>query len=297
MPCAYGAPMLWFFLALTTAVSSALEVALAKRWYGDLDALEMLGVQLLWSLPALLLGLVLVEVPEIKPGFWPQFAMLVPVNVLASLWVFAAVKDSPLSLTMPLQAFTPLAMLVPAWFLLGESPSWLGLSGIILIVMGSYVLNVDALQGGGVLGPFRAMARERGPRFMLGAAILFGLAAVQGKDLALKSSILWSVAMFFTVNHLVVLGIIAVRRPGGLARMAARARPGILVASLWVVHILSHYWAIMLIDAAYMVAIKRLNGLVGVLLGGMLFREDKIRQRLIGAACMSAGAAVLVLWA
>ncbi|AGW14788.1 EamA family transporter [Megalodesulfovibrio gigas] len=289
--------MLWFFLALATAVSSASEVALAKRWYGDLDTLEMLGVQLLWSLPVLLLGLVLVEVPEIKPGFWLQFAVLVPVNVLASLWVFAAVKESPLSLTMPLQAFTPLVMLLPAWLMLNEAPSWVGLSGIILIVMGSYVLNVDALQGGGVLGPFRAILREKGARHMLGAAVLFGLSAVQGKDLALKSSVLWSAAMFFTVNHLVVLSIIAVRRPGGLARMAARAKPGILVASLWVVHILSHYWAIMLTDAAYMVAIKRLNGLVGVILGGMLFREDKIRQRLIGAACMSAGAAVLALWA
>ncbi|GAB7082178.1 EamA family transporter [Megalodesulfovibrio paquesii] len=289
--------MLWFFLALATAVSSAVEVALAKRWYGELDPLEMLGVQLLWSLPALLLGLVLVEVPEIKPGFWWQFALLVPVNVLASLWVFAAVKEAPLSLTMPLQSFTPLVMLLPAWLLLDEAPSWAGLGGIVLVVLGSYVLNVDALRGGGIWGPFRAIIREPGARHMLGAAALFGLSAVQGKDLALKSSVLWSAVAFFTVNHLVVLGIVAVKRPGGLRRMLVRAKPGSIVAGIWIVHILSHYTAIMLVDAAYMVAIKRLNGLVGVLLGGMLFREDKIRQRLLGAACMSAGAAVLALWA
>lgn len=45
-----------------------------------------------------------------------------------------------------------------------------------------------------------------------------------------------------------------------------------------------------------MIAIKRLNGLFGVLFGWLFFHEDNIRSRLAGALLMSAGAALIVLF-
>lgn len=289
--------MTWFFLAFATAVCSAVEVALAKRWYGDLHPVEMLGVQLFFSLPFLALGYLFIEMPPLQPGYWTTFSILLPVNVLASFLVFAGVKYSPLSLTVPFQALTPLVALVPAFFILGEVPSWLGLSGILLVVAGGYVLNLETVRGDGIWGPMKAIARERGTRYMLGAAVLFGLAAVQGKDLSLKSSVLWAALTFFTAHNLVIIGIIAATRAGGIKRLCSLYKPGLLIAVIWAVHIYCHFTAVMEVDVAYMISIKRLNGLIAVLLGGVLFREANMLQRLMGAACMSAGAGVLAIWA
>lgn len=289
--------MTWFLLSLVTAVCSALEPALAKRWYGELSPWEMMGVQMLWSLPLCLALLLLTPMPTLQPGFWTQLLLLLPGNMLASIWVFKAVKRSPLSLTLPFMSVTPLVSMLPGYLMLGETPHLAGLLGVALLAAGSYLLHLDLAKAGGWLAPIKAIGQDAGVRFMLGAAIVFGLVAVQGKDLVLKSDLVWSQALFFTIqNALIVLGL-AWRAPGSWRRMGARAGQGLLVAGLWGVHIWAHYSAIVLVDTAYMLAVKRLSGIFAVLFGGAILKEDNLRQRLLGTLCMSLGAAVLALMA
>jgi drug/metabolite transporter (DMT)-like permease len=54
--------------------------------------------------------------------------------------------------------------------------------------------------------------------------------------------------------------------------------------------------AIAQVEAAYMIAVKRLSLLFGVLYGAWWFGEENIRERLAGAAIMIAGV-FLIRWA
>jgi drug/metabolite transporter (DMT)-like permease len=59
--------------------------------------------------------------------------------------------------------------------------------------------------------------------------------------------------------------------------------------------VLSHMWAIHLITAAYMIAVKRTSLIFSVIYGKLIFKEKEITQRLAGASLMVLGVGLIVL--
>ncbi len=59
--------------------------------------------------------------------------------------------------------------------------------------------------------------------------------------------------------------------------------------------VLSHMWAINLITAAYMIAVKRTSLIFSVIYGKLIFKEKEITQRLAGASLMVLGVGLIVL--
>jgi drug/metabolite transporter (DMT)-like permease len=58
-----------------------------------------------------------------------------------SLLYQRAMQLSPVSLSVPYLAFTPMLLLVTSYFLLGERPSWCGVLGVVVMTAGAYGLN------------------------------------------------------------------------------------------------------------------------------------------------------------
>jgi len=57
--------------------------------------------------------------------------------------------------------------------------------------------------------------------------------------------------------------------------------------------VITHFKAISLIEVSYMVSVKRLSILFGVLYGIMFFKETNIKERFLGATVMVSGIIVL----
>jgi drug/metabolite transporter (DMT)-like permease len=288
--------VLWFSLALLTALFSATEAALIKRYAGDRPPLEMIALPLAYSLPLFMLSLPLLPEPELLPGFWPAALLLLPLNILGMALSYWAIKISPLSLTMPFLALTPLIIIFTGFLILGELPNSWGVAGIGAVVVGSYVLNLKSGGQRSLLDPFRAMARERGPILMLLAATVYGFTGVWGKQLILLSSPLHAGAYYFLLQNITFTAAFLLSGQGRSGRLFSRPAAGLLIGTVFFAHIFCHFLAISMTQAAYMIAVKRLNGLFGVLYGAALFRETDIRQRLAGAALMAAGAGLIALW-
>ena len=53
--------------------------------------------------------------------------------------------------------------------------------------------------------------------------------------------------------------------------------------------IVTHLKAISLIEVSYMISVKRLSILIGVIYGVMFFNETNIKERFLGAAVMVLG--------
>jgi uncharacterized membrane protein len=66
--------------------------------------------------------------------------------------------------------------------------------------------------------------------------------------------------------------------------------PGIFYSFM----VISHMIAISLAQVAYVITIKRMSLVIGVLYGYLFFREKNIRERLLGAALMFLGFAIVV---
>ena len=55
----------------------------------------------------------------------------------------------------------------------------------------------------------------------------------------------------------------------------------------------THYISISMAPVAYMLSVKRLSLLFGVILGRLIFKEEHIRYRLLGASVMVAGVCLI----
>lgn len=176
--------MHWLGLSLLSAFCLATADALTKLYLSAYRPAELVlvrfGVTGLLLLPLLFLQ----PWPEPAAPFWGWVAALLPLEILAMWLYMRAIRECPLSLTLPYLAFTPVFNVVTGRLLLGESVSTAGFAGILLVVCGAWLLNQGAAGGGrlaGVLAPFRAIVRERGSRLMLATAALYSLTSVLGK--------------------------------------------------------------------------------------------------------------------
>jgi drug/metabolite transporter (DMT)-like permease len=286
----------WLLLSLACAASLATADALTKRHLSDYRATETVVVR--FSIPGLLLApwLVLEPLPPVPPAFWAWVAVLLPLEVLAMVLYVRAIAASPLSLTLPYLALTPVLVTGTGYLVLGEQVSLAGVGGILLVVVGAWLLNLDhALRGGpwAWLAPFRAVLHEPGSRLMVAVAVLYALTSAMGKG-AMQYATPTSFGAFYFVAlglaTLVVFGVSGHVRPSVLWR---RPRPHLLVGVMMAVMIVTHFMALDRVEVAYMIAVKRTSMLFGMLYGLLWFAEPRIPQRLAAATIMLAGVAVI----
>ncbi|WP_028584429.1 DMT family transporter [Desulfogranum mediterraneum] len=286
--------MIWFTLALVTALASASQDSWVKYKFSSYSTAEMLAFPMLYSLPLLGVALFWVTIPQLDRTFWWCFLVSLPLNGVAFFLHMRAIQISPLSLTLPYLSFTPAFMFGTGFLFLGELPNLWGAVGVGIIVTGSYVLNINP-SGYTLLAPFRSLFKERGSMIMLLVAVMYSLAAVLGKKAILHSSVLFFTLFFFLSLNSLTLLVMELSVKGRVARVLSRPGPGSIAGVLFFTHLICHGWAISLTKAVYMISIKRMSILFGVLYGGIFFAEENLWYRLTGTALMVAGATLISL--
>jgi len=287
----------WLPLALLCALSLAAADTFTKRLLAGSSAAELVLVR--FTLPGLLLLPVFIWQLPAWPatGFWPWIAVALPLEILAMLLYVLAIRDSPLSLTLPYLAFTPVFTSLSGFLLLDEKVSPQGFAGIVLVVLGAYGLNLGQAilsKPGSWLQPLAAITRERGSRYMLGVALIYSLTSVLG-----KGAMQYMPGLAFGPFYFVMLGgltllVFAVREPKALRILTRRAWAPWLVAVLMAVMVFTHFLALERVETAYMISVKRTSILFGILLGAMIFREAHLGRNLAAGGLMVAGVALIV---
>lgn len=309
------------------AAALASADAATKAWLQTLSATALLLVR--FSLAALMLTPALVHVPPLgalAPALWGWLLLLLPLELTAMVLYLIAIRDHPLSLTLPFLAFTPAFVLLIAYGLLGETPSWSGAFGVLCIVAGAWMLNAAAADGKRWrtwLKPFQAIFWETGSRLMLIVAFIYALTATFSKAALAYLAPAQFGALYFAALGLLTLGLFlaeplwrhrlwrgawlmepAADRLGAGSALAQASAPRtrnmvrapwrtalamVLVAALNAVMILTHFLAMEDANVAYMIAVKRTSLVFGMLYGFFWFGEPGLRQRLPAAGLMLLG--------
>ncbi|TVQ92433.1 MAG: EamA family transporter [Chromatiaceae bacterium] len=295
--------MEWFALTLLCAFSLASADAATKAWLRNYSAAELTLVR--FTLSGLLLLPLLVGLPDprtLPAAFWGWMGLSVPLEIAAMLLYMAAIRDHPLSLTLPYLAFTPAFVVLVAWLLLGERIGAAGIGGILLVVAGAWLLNSGAARRSdwrSWLRPLTAIRWEPGARMMLAVAVLYAGTAVTGKAAMAYLGPRQFGAFYFAVIGALVAVLFALplagRRSASLRRLWRRPLAVLLVAALNAVMVLTHFLAIQLVEVAYMIAVKRTSLVFGILYGVLLFGEHGLRTRLPAGLLMLAGVALILL--
>jgi drug/metabolite transporter (DMT)-like permease len=287
--------VLWCALALATAVCVSSGDALTKKFFGQFSPFEMAIAASLYSLPFLLATIPFIPIPELGHGFWWIVCIVIPLDTVAFYLYMKAIKLSPLSLSIPFLSFTPVFMLATGFLILREIPNTWGLVGVFLIVAGSYLLHAGEVKHG-YLAPFRAILKEPGSVLMLIVSVLFSVLAVLGKKGILLSSPLFFGFLFLACLDAVTLLIFPVVGKIRWRTLLSMPLKGLSVGIMLYLHVLFHALAISMIQAVYMISVKRTSILFSVVYGRILFKESEIRNRLLGAFLMFLGVVCITLF-
>ena len=288
--------MTWFLLSLMAALGLATADALTKRFFSDLTPYRMGVVRILSTAPWMVLALFFLPTAVPDRTFWLAIAAALPMELAAFFLYMRALKLSPLSLSLPFLAFTPVFMILTGRLILGEAITTSGVLGILLIVLGAYVLNLSKMKSG-LLGPIRAVIREPGSWIMLLVSFVYSITAPIGKVAILHSNPWFFAAVYNLVLSVVIVSLWPVAAGGaGVRGTFSKPGPMLLIGLMAAMENFAHMMAIAQVEAAYMIAVKRLSLLFGVLYGAWWFGEENIRERLAGAAIMIAGV-FLIRWA
>lgn len=284
--------MSWIPLTLLSAFFLAATDALTKRYFSHLSPYEMGLSRLIYSSP-FLLG-TFIAVPWVPPDntFYLCIALALPLEAAAHYGYMTAIKISPLSLTLPFLAFTPVFALFTGWLLLREFPTNGAILGIGLIVTGAYCLNLSAAKFS-YLEPFKAIVRERGSIVMLFVSLIYAFTSVLGKMAVLHSNVYIFSAVYFISFTAIQIAALPVIPAADVGRATQKPLIGLLTGASFALMIICHSLAITRVDAANMVAVKRTSMLFGVIFGWLWFSEKKMNERLLGVGLMLFGILII----
>jgi drug/metabolite transporter (DMT)-like permease len=284
----------WIGLTLLSAWALASADALTKAWLSHYSAWSLMLIR--FTVTGLILApWLLYHLPNLSQLpmlFWCWVLLLLPLEIMAMLFYMHAIRDYPLSLTVPYLALTPVFVICIAFVLLDEHLSWLGIAGIMTAVVGTWLLDARFSMTKLLHWP-----QTRGSQLMVLVAFIYALTATLGK-VALQ----YITPILFGALYFMLLGITAAcltlvlwlvdywRYPSdhmkqfrhllAIRDLWRRPVPVFGVALLNAVMVQTHFMALQHAEVAYMIAIKRTSLLFGIGYGWLIFREAHIRQRL-----------------
>lgn len=286
--------MIYLGFAFLTALFESLKDLTGKLGLGHFNEFFISWALSAIALPMLLPLLFFIEIPELNRPFYIALVAGGSLNAVSLLLYMRAIRISELSVTIPMITFTPLFLLITSPFMVGEYPSAAGVIGVLLIVFGSYMLNINQ-RSKGFWAPIKALVKDPGPRLMLLVAFIWSFTANIDKIGVQNSSpLFWSIAItcFLAVVLFPPMLIYSKQSARKIIRQSKFLVPLGLFNALTLV---TQMIAINFIFVAYVISIKRGSTILSVIWGYLFFNESGLRERLIGVIIMVAGVFLITL--
>jgi drug/metabolite transporter (DMT)-like permease len=216
--------------------------------------------------------------------------------VLYHLLTGRAYRSGDLSLTYPLCQTS--MIYVPIWggLLIGEKLSVTGVSGIALIVLGAYTVQMQRLSLQELLRPFSNL-RDPSVRAALAAGFVYSFGAMLDKAGVQRYSPLYFTWLMVIVMLLLMTANLL--RPRYRQQIAAEWRENwrliLLSGPIMMASFLTFRYGLKLAPMSYAVPVRQVSILVGVLIGVMFLGESFGRVRLASALLILAGAFLIRL--
>lgn len=287
---------MWFLLALFFALWSSIGVAIIKKILKSTDILVYLGFGNLIS--SISLGSVLFfrGFPKADSTFWVSIGVAVCLGIIVNFVYATAIKIAPISLTAPMAVSTPLVATFFGFLLLSETMTILKLLGILLVVFGVYLLNIYELKSG-FLTPLKSLFQNRGVQLMLLAQGLVGITPIFEKTAIFHTIPNEPLAVVFTETALltiILFPLMFFKTKNSFAQFKQNFWWFVLPAPISVFGSWAAFTAYSLANVGYVTAIFKLSALFTIVWGSLFFKEERIKEKFLGASVMIMGTILLV---
>lgn len=235
--------------------------------------------------------------PEIHLSFWIAMAVNVPLLIIANFMIIRAVQLSPLSVTIPYLALTPVFTLFTSWIILGEFPSLAGAIGILLIPIGAMVLQ-KTNNGLEEKLSWRSFTKERGTWYTIIVAFIWSITGNFDKVGITASSITAYLTIIGGTVATTFFIYLLLKQRHTFFQETRKHFPLIITVALSLgTAVALQMMAIQKIIVPYAISIKRAGLILGsITLGSLFFGEKNFRKKMIGGIIMSLGVLLIILF-
>jgi drug/metabolite transporter (DMT)-like permease len=232
---------------------------------------------------------------EVLPQqFWIYSVLGGIAGALGNGFLVKALQKGDLSVLGPVNSYKSVIGIIVGIILLGEVPNLWGISGVVLIIYGSYFV-LDTTEERFSL----ALLRKSEIQFRLWALIFTAIEAVFIKKVILVSStpvafISW--CCFGAIFSFLMLFIyrLDIRKEAMRIDYRDISKYAILIICIGIMQFTTNYTFEHMV-VGYALSLFQLSIIVSVLLGHRIFKEQDIRKKLIGSAIMIIGSIVIIL--
>ena len=284
---------MWFTLALLSALFQVLRNMVMKQLGHTLDETINVWGRFTFLLPFAAVGVIWKGVPPVQEGFWKVGLYFGISQVLGTLCLSKALKQSDISLVTPLWKLSLILLVLWGYFTLGEVPSFLGLVGVALSLIGMYLLNIRRAWIS-FWAPFAALFRDPGQRWTLLSAMGYAPSVVFIKKMALMSDPMFAVLIGYLFCAVLITPYTVYRSRRHFGQLGRYWRGFMSLGALAALSTWSGTTAYTLTLSSYVEAVKQLEVLLAITIGYFFFGEGStIRAIWMGALVMMIGTALL----
>lgn len=290
--------MEWIIFSVISAFFSAAAAITQKKVLFTLNALEfalLLSIfNTVFSLPIFLI---------IDINTLPLASLLVLygktiLGALAFLNVMLAIKNLSLSDALPMMVLTPGIVAVLAFIFLGESLSYFEITGMVLLLIGTYILELHHKKD--LLSPFKIFFTSKNHKYITTALILFSMTSILDK--ALLKEFKLEPNSFILFQHIFIafnFSIIAIFNKNvskeRLVKSLSNSWKFIIAISIFtIIYRYTQISAVKLAPVALVLSIKRTSVFFASIIGGKLFNEKYLFRKAFAIIILLLGT-VLIL--
>lgn len=222
--------------------------------------------------------------------YWNYVLLAGCLCTLGSICLIKALQYGEMSILGPINSYKCLVGLLFGYSLLGEIPSIRGIIGTLLIIFGSWFI-FDTVKTDGF---FKILFRK--DIFLRFCALFFtGCEAVVLKKIILLSSpkeslILWCFSGFIFTLLLAILFKVKIKKISKKDTFLT-----LLIAVCLGIMQYSTNIVFEKINVGLSLALFQLSGIISILFGYFIFKEHRLRKKLLGTVIMIAGSCLILL--
>jgi drug/metabolite transporter (DMT)-like permease len=236
-----------------------------------------------------------VSLGQLPVQFWVNSLLAGVFGGIGNGLLIKALEKGDLSVLGPINSYKAVIGVLAALILLGEVPNIWGLTGIALIIWGSYfVLNTTE-------DKFSWKLLKRSEiRYRIGAMVLTAVEAVFVKNMVLSSSIAVASLSWCVFGAVVSLSMTLIYRVNLYKELQRRPSADLLLFALLLacvgVMLFTTIYTFDHMPVGYALSLFQLSTIGSVLLGRQFFQEKNIKKELLGAVIMVVGSVFIILF-
>ena len=225
---------------------------------------------------------------NVKSYIIPGLALII-ISLFSALLFLKAIKQSDLSLTIPLLSLSPLFSSLFSLIFLNEKLSYFQYIGVFLIIFGTLILYSKKITLGEILKSFKVLINNKSARLMLVVSLIWSLTPVLDK-LCLKNSSINIHGFIQSFGLVILLTFLLKRERHEIIGLKKNWKLILITTFTGIIATVLQFYAILFNYVPIMEAIKRSIGqLSSVVFGKLFFKEIITKPKILGVLILSFG--------